>query len=53
MLTGFFILRGKRLYVSSNRLANDSYKDWKLRRAKKKFEVYLRKNDSRRDRTLH
>jgi membrane associated rhomboid family serine protease len=53
MLTGFLILRGKRLYVRGNLLASDSYKDWKLRRAKKKFAVYLRKNDSRRDRTIH
>jgi membrane associated rhomboid family serine protease len=53
MLTGFLILRGKRLYARGNLLAADSYKDWKLRRAKKKFAVYLRKNDSRRDRTIH
>jgi membrane associated rhomboid family serine protease len=53
MLSGFLILRGKRLYARTNMLANDSYKDWKLRRAKKKFAVYLRKNDSRRDRTIH
>jgi membrane associated rhomboid family serine protease len=53
LLTGFLILRGKRLYVRGNLLAADSYKDWKLRRAKKKFAVYLRKNDSRRDRTIH
>jgi len=53
MLTGFLILRGKRLYTRGNLLASDSYKDWKLRRAKKKFAVYLRKNDSRRDRTIH
>jgi membrane associated rhomboid family serine protease len=53
LLTGFLWLRGKRLYAQTNRLANDNYKDWKLRRAKKKFAVYLRKNDSRRDRTIH
>jgi membrane associated rhomboid family serine protease len=53
MLTGFLILRGKRLYARGNLLASDSYKDWKLRRAKKKFAVYLRKTDSRRDRTIH
>jgi membrane associated rhomboid family serine protease len=53
MATGFLILRGKRLYARGNMLANDSYKDWKLRRAKKKFAVYLKKNDSRRDRTIH
>jgi len=53
MLAGYLILRGKRLYVRGNLAASDSYKDWKLRRAKKKFAVYLRKNDSRRDRTIH
>jgi membrane associated rhomboid family serine protease len=53
MLAGYFILRGKRLYTQGNLLASDAYKDWKMRRAKKKFAVYLRKNDSRRDRTLH
>jgi membrane associated rhomboid family serine protease len=53
LASGYLLLRGKRLYVQGNLLASDSYKDWKLRRAKKKFEVYLRKNDSRRDRTLH
>jgi len=29
------------------------YKDWKLRRAKKKFEVYLKKQDSDRNRWVH
>ena len=53
LAAGFFLLRGKRLYLQTNMLAADSYKDWKLRRAKKKFQVYLRKNDNRRDRTLH
>ncbi len=53
MGTGFLILRGKRLYARGNMIANDSYKDWKLQRAKKKFAVYLKKNDSRRDRTIH
>jgi membrane associated rhomboid family serine protease len=53
MLSGLLVLRGKRLYKQGNMLASNSYKDWKLRRAKKKFAVYLRKNDSRRDRTIH
>ena len=53
LAAGYFLLRGKRLYAQANLLAADSYKDWKLRRAKKKFQVYLRKNDSRRDRTIH
>ncbi len=53
MLTGLLILRGKKMYAQTARISSNSYKDWKLRRAKKKFEVYLRKNDSRRDRTIH
>ena len=53
LAAGYFLLRGRRLYAQTNMFASDSYKDWKLRRAKRKFEVYLRKNDSRRDRTLH
>ena len=53
LAAGYFLLRGKWLYGRGNLVASDAYKDWKLRRAKKKFQVYLRKNDSRRDRTLH
>lgn len=53
LAAGYFLLRGKWLYAQGNILASETYKDWKLRRAKRKFEVYLRKNDSRRDRTLH
>ncbi len=53
LAAGYFLLRGRRLYAQTNLLASDSYKDWKLRRAKKKFAVYLRKNDSRKDRTIH
>lgn len=30
-----------------------SYRDWKVRRAKKKFQVYLRKQGSDRDRRVH
>lgn len=53
LAAGYFLLRGKRLFIQGNLLVSESYKEWKLRQAKKKFEVYLRKNDSRRDRTLH
>ena len=53
LAAGYFLLRGRRLVTNANLLASDSYKDWKLQRAKKKFQVYLRKSDSRRDRTLH
>lgn len=53
LAAGYFLLRGKWLYARANLFAFESYKVWKLRRAKKKFQLYLRKNDSRRDRTLH
>jgi hypothetical protein len=29
------------------------YKQWKMERAKRKFQVYLRKQNSDRDRTIH
>lgn len=32
---------------------NKEYREWKMRRAKKKFEVYLKKRDSDRDRWVH
>ncbi len=48
LVTGFFYLRGRRLYAQSQHLASASYKDYKLRRAKKKFAVYLKKQDTRR-----
>jgi hypothetical protein len=31
----------------------DSYQTWKLARAKKKFQVYMRKKGSDRDRQVH
>jgi membrane associated rhomboid family serine protease len=49
LAAGFLLLRGKRLYGQVRQPAIAGYKDWKLRRAKKKFEVYLKKKDSKRD----
>jgi membrane associated rhomboid family serine protease len=58
MLAGFIYLRsglmhkrspGPGLFASMER----AYKDWKLQRAKKKFQVYLRKQDSDRDRWIN
>jgi membrane associated rhomboid family serine protease len=43
MLFGFFLLRGRWLYP---RLLN-RYVDWKLKQARRKFEVYLREEDDR------
>jgi membrane associated rhomboid family serine protease len=48
LVTGYFYLRGRRLYAQSNQLAAASFKEYKLRRAKKKFEIYLKKQDPRR-----
>ena len=53
MVAGFLLLRGKRLNKQVRQPLLAGYKDWKLRRAKKKFEVYLRKQDSKRDPWVH
>jgi membrane associated rhomboid family serine protease len=53
MLTGYLLLRGKRLRLQIRQPVVASYKEWKLRRAKKKFEVYLKKQDSDSDRWVH
>ena len=50
MVVAFLILRGKKLNIEIRQPVLAGYKDWKMRRAKKKFEVYLRKKDSNRDR---
>jgi hypothetical protein len=52
-LAGYLILRGSRLQLRMTQPLVTGYKDWKLRRARKKFEVYLRKKDSNRDRWVH
>jgi membrane associated rhomboid family serine protease len=51
LIAGFLWLRGKRLHTQLQAPIVTSYKEWKLRRAKKKFEVYLRRQD--RDRRIH
>jgi membrane associated rhomboid family serine protease len=53
LAAGYLMLRGGRLQLRVSQPFNAAYKDWKLRRAKKKFEVYLRKKDSNRDRWVH
>ena len=53
MLTGYLLLRGKRLRVQVRQPIVTNYKEWRLRRAKKKFEVYLKKQDSKSDRWVH
>ncbi len=53
LVAGYLMLRGGRLQMRVSQPLTAGYKDWKLRRAKKKFEVYLRKKDSNRDRWVH
>lgn len=53
LVTGYLLLRGRRLQTQLLQPIELGYRDWKLRRAKRKFEVYLRKRDSNRDRWTH
>ncbi len=53
LVAGYLLLRGKRLQKQVRQPVIAGLKEWKLRRAKKKFEVYLRKRDSDRDRWVH
>jgi hypothetical protein len=53
LIAGFLLLRGRRLRGQVWQPVTSSYKQWKLQRAKKKFEVYLRKQDSNRNRRVH
>ncbi len=53
LVAAYLLLRGKRLRSQIREPLVSNYKDWKLRRAKKKFQVYLRKKDSNRDRRVH
>jgi membrane associated rhomboid family serine protease len=53
LVAGYLILRGRNLRGTVTAPVLASYKDWKMRRARKKFEVYLRKKDKNRDRWVH
>jgi membrane associated rhomboid family serine protease len=53
MVTGYLLLRGNKLKSQIRQPILAGYKDWKLRRARKKFEVYLKRRDSGSDRTIH
>ena len=53
MLVGYLLLRGKSLQGQVRQPLLASYKDWKLRRARKKFEVYLKRRDSGSDRWVN
>ncbi len=53
LVAGYLILRGRRLHVSAREPLVLAYRNWKMQRAKRKFEVYLRKQDSDRNRRIH
>ena len=53
MLAGYLLLRGNRLKGQIRQPIVAGYKEWKLRRARKKFEVYLKKRDSGSDRWVN
>jgi membrane associated rhomboid family serine protease len=53
LLMGFLLLRGSKLRIQIKNPLVAGYREWKLQRAKKKFEVYLRKQDSGRNRRVH
>ena len=53
LIAGYLYLRGAKLQARLQDPVVAGYKDWKLRRARRKFEVYLRKKNSDRDRWIH
>lgn len=53
LAAGYLLLRGRSLKVQVRQPMVGAYQSWKLRRAKRKFEVYLRKQDSNRNRPVH
>ena len=50
LIAGYLLLRGSRLQLRVRQPIAARYKEWKLQRAKKKFQMYLRKKDSNSDR---
>ncbi len=52
LLVGFLYLRAPMLQLDAVSLQN-RYRKWKLGRAKRKFEVYMRKQDSKREPWVH
>ncbi len=53
LVAGYLLIRGRTLQGRVRTPLVAGYQDWKLRRAKRKFEVYLRRKDSDRDRWVH
>jgi membrane associated rhomboid family serine protease len=53
LAAGYLFLRGKQLRLRIKEPVTMGIRDWKLRRAKRKFQVYLRKQKSDRDPWVH
>ncbi|MCS7024242.1 MAG: rhomboid family intramembrane serine protease [Bryobacteraceae bacterium] len=53
MLFAYLYLKGARWRWSPLESLRQAYRDWKLRRAKKRFQVYLRKQNSKHDPFIH
>ncbi len=53
MVFGYLYLRSQRSGLDVSRSLSDWYRDYKLQRAKKKFQVYLKKRGSGPDRWVH
>jgi membrane associated rhomboid family serine protease len=53
LLFGYLFLKGPRLRLSPVEPLRRQYQLWKLHRSKRKFQVYLRKQDSDRDPWVH
>lgn len=53
LLFGYLFLKGPKFHFDPVGPARRQYRDWQLRRAKKKFQVYLRKQSSSRDPKVH
>lgn len=53
LLAGYLFLRGKRLRTQIQQPITSGLEQWKLRRAKKKFQVYMQKQKRDRDPWIH
>ena len=53
LLFGYIFMKSPRVQFDLAGPVRRSYRDWRLRRAKKKFQVYLRKQGSGRGPTVH
>jgi hypothetical protein len=53
LLFGYIFLKTPRMSFDVAGPMRDQYRNWKLQRAKKKFQVYLSKQGSPRDKTIH